>query len=357
MADTGGVRLVNPLKHLLARKPRQDAAAEQASDQTTGDWKLKMSEAEFACQELFISVPAESIARFLQHCTRRDLEDGDALLQHGTQNQDLYLILSGHCKVYLPFDSRNPVAKLKAGQSVGEISLIDHQPTTAQVVSEGKTSVLVMPEKVAWALLRSSRHVALNMLTVLTSRLRDSDALLTAIKETSTLYRHSALIDPLTNLHNRRWLSSMLPRVMQRHVSDRKPLSLLMMDIDHFKTFNDTHGHPAGDSALRTVAKILLQKLRPEDVVTRYGGEEMLAVLPNTDTEGALPVAERLRAAIHDTPVELPEKDAQAPLTISIGLATMQADQTPTQFIAVADRALYRAKTSGRDRVVAADAT
>src|SRR5690606_21484479 len=118
-----------------------------------------------------------------------------------------------------------------------------------------------------------------------------------------------------------------------------------------FKQYNDTHGHLAGDRALHTVARCLTRNLRPEDTITRYGGEELLAVLPDSDLEDARQVAERLRLAVRSTPVTHSSGEPLPSLTISLGIAQMQDGSDPEALIRAADQALYRAKKAGRDRI------
>lgn len=135
-----------------------------------------------------------------------------------------------------------------------------------------------------------------------------------------------------------------------------KPLSLLMCDIDYFKLYNDNLGHPAGDQAIRQVAEALRQcAVRPGDLVARYGGEEFVVVLSDTDSAGAQAVAEQIRNAVKDARIAHGHGGAGPWLTISIGLGTAIPDNAadPSLLLAAADEALYQAKQSGRDRVVA----
>lgn len=152
-----------------------------------------------------------------------------------------------------------------------------------------------------------------------------------------------ARTDALTGLANRRVLDETLPKVIADAQRSDRPLSVAMLDLDHFKRFNDQHGHQAGDDLLREAATAWSRELRPGDTLVRYGGEEFLVVLPACDPGGALQVADRLRAV---TP--------QA-ITASAGIATWLDGESDDAFVARADAALYRAKRAGRDRTVVAD--
>lgn len=155
--------------------------------------------------------------------------------------------------------------------------------------------------------------------------------------------------DGLTGLRNRRAFDEKLQDEQQRNARSQQPVSLLLLDIDHFKSYNDRFGHQAGDDALGEVARILQHTVRSYDMAARYGGEEFGVILPNTDKAGALEMAERLRRAVERT------EWLKRQITISIGVATLSYGQSVPALIEEADRALYSAKELGRNRVVDAD--
>ncbi|MCS7066828.1 MAG: diguanylate cyclase [Fimbriimonadales bacterium] len=157
----------------------------------------------------------------------------------------------------------------------------------------------------------------------------------------------AAITDSLTGLRNHRAFQESLLSLVQMAERYGQPLSLIMLDIDHFKQFNDRFGHPAGDELLRQVASLLRQSARAYDVVTRYGGEEFAILLPNTDLKEAIRVAERLRQQIAAT------QNPHAPITASFGVASYQPGSAPAMLLYEADSALYEAKRRGRNRVCA----
>ncbi|SFN19451.1 diguanylate cyclase (GGDEF) domain-containing protein [Pseudomonas sp. ok602] len=163
-----------------------------------------------------------------------------------------------------------------------------------------------------------------------------------------------AAVDALTGVANRRTLDQVLKREWSRAMRSGKPLSVLMIDADHFKAFNDRHGHQGGDDALRVLAKVIGENIRrPADLVARYGGEEFAVVLAETDAAGALRTAEKIRAAVeHMSSFEGDE----SPMTVSIGLSTSTAEpgQDLENLMHTADKALYEAKRRGRNCVVSA---
>jgi two-component system cell cycle response regulator len=164
-----------------------------------------------------------------------------------------------------------------------------------------------------------------------------------------------ALTDALTGLHNRRYMEAHLGNLAQRATHSERTLALLMIDIDHFKKINDTYGHPVGDEVLRTVAERLQNSVRPFDTVARWGGEEFMVVMPDSDEKVGRVVAERLRAKVGQVPVTTSQTPDGIPVTISVGIAASQPNGfDPAVIIQAADAALYRAKEGGRNRVEAA---
>jgi two-component system cell cycle response regulator len=162
-----------------------------------------------------------------------------------------------------------------------------------------------------------------------------------------------ALTDPLTQTHNRRALMERLTEELERARRYSLQLSVLMVDLDHFKAVNDSYGHVVGDEVLRGVSKILQREARAVDVVARFGGEEFVLVLPETGEDGAVALAERIRTRVAETPPVPGGEYGWLRVTVSLGVATVPSPSvnTPEDLIAVADEALYRAKAQGRNQV------
>jgi diguanylate cyclase (GGDEF)-like protein len=175
------------------------------------------------------------------------------------------------------------------------------------------------------------------------------------LAEANSRLAQLAVTDGLTGLYNHRHFHERLALEVERSQRNGLPLSLFMIDVDHFKHYNDQHGHPAGDEVLRQLARLLGDGRRANDVVARYGGEEFAIVLVDTAKFAAAKLAERLRERVADH--VFPQGDAQPEgrMTISIGVATCPDDATdPESLVRAADAALYAAKHAGRDRVVLA---
>jgi diguanylate cyclase (GGDEF)-like protein/PAS domain S-box-containing protein len=192
-------------------------------------------------------------------------------------------------------------------------------------------------------------------LTAVVETLRD----LTDEKQAQVALEQLATRDGLTGLANRRCFDDTLQAEWTRAMRARQPLSLLMVDVDHFKAYNDTHGHLGGDECLKRVAEAVASEMRANDLVARYGGEEFAVILPNQSLKGAAIVAERIRRRVER--LQLPggaatSKDGAIPMrpvTVSIGAATalVSNEHTAGELVAIADAALYRAKHLGRNRI------
>ncbi len=165
--------------------------------------------------------------------------------------------------------------------------------------------------------------------------------------------------DHLTGVFNRRILDELLGKEMERAIREGAPLSVIMLDIDNFKGYNDKYGHLQGDIALKTITKLIQRLTRKEDFVARYGGEEFIIVLPNTDIKKAKQIAERIRKKIAETKIKaisktLEKEKGYEKVTVSMGIAKL-TEQGMQHMLNQADIALYKAKEKGKNQVVVAN--
>jgi diguanylate cyclase (GGDEF)-like protein len=201
-------------------------------------------------------------------------------------------------------------------------------------------------EYLAWAILVALVATAFLAWFLGVRRALDHDRLKDAYRRLDRLAR----VDGLTGTQNRRATGEQLAAAHASARAARECISVLMVDVDHFKRINDTYGHVAGDEAIIAVAGRMQRALRPFDVLGRWGGEEFLVILPDSDPDAALAVAERLREAVRTQPVSLGASGQAIEMTVSIGVAT-SLDALPDALVHAADQALYAAKADGRDRV------
>lgn len=198
---------------------------------------------------------------------------------------------------------------------------------------------------------RSKRFITTEL-----NRIEELLCLLVYPLRNALLYKEAlqlAMRDTLTGTLNRAAFDTMLEKeidIVQRH---NNPLSLLVLDIDHFKSINDSFGHAMGDSALKALVNRVNDKIRSSDILFRYGGEEFTIVLSNTDSEGAILLAERIREAVED--MIYINDDVTMQFTVSIGVSTLAKNESGTVLFDRADKALYEAKRGGRNQVVLAD--
>jgi two-component system, cell cycle response regulator len=174
------------------------------------------------------------------------------------------------------------------------------------------------------------------------------------LRDNVQLSIEAAITDALTGLHNRRYMESHLGTLVEQSALRGKPISILVLDIDFFQAINDTHGHAAGDDVLKEFSRRLKKAVRGIDLACRYGGEEFVVVMPDTDIGVATMVAERLRRRIASEPFPINQNSRTVQATISIGIAAMRScEDNAADIVRRADQALYRAKRDGRNRVVA----
>lgn len=184
------------------------------------------------------------------------------------------------------------------------------------------------------------------------SRLANTfNAMAGSLEQSQTDLERLATLDGLTEVYNRREFNRWLSVEFERSRRDEHPVSLIMVDLDHFKQLNDTYGHQAGDAALCCVAQLLRKEVRPGDIVSRYGGEEFAIILPKSSAEDSVAVAHRIRREIAIQPIRISSED-RIHLTASLGLATFPSDvKSEESLLRKADQALFQAKKLGRNRV------
>lgn len=299
---------------------------------------------------LFEGVDLASVAAELRDSSVLTLESGQVLLDPRHLNTHIYIVLSGELLVCLEPKITNPLVRLGAGDCVGELSIIDASAPSAYVVASGETRLLGIPKPVLWRMLALQQVMALNLLHVLAHRIRENNLVLLGSLELQRQYRNKAETDALTGLHNRAWFEEVFPKQLDLCERTGQHASLLMVDIDHFKKVNDQYGHGGGDEALRHMGALLRRNLRATDLCARYGGEEIIVLMPGTEILQAQLTAERLRENIANTPLRL-QDGRELVLQVSGGIAEWQPGTALMDLVRAADQALYKAKAGGRNRI------
>ncbi len=304
---------------------------------------------------LFDNVTDPAVDALLGQCAIQRLFNGETLPNVHGATACVYVVLRGTLGSTLLVDDTQPLRsdKILPGESIGELSVLDEAVHANTLTALEETDLLVIPSRTLWKLIDEVDGVARNLLRQLSFRLRAANAQLRRREKVGEFYRQLSMLDGLTGLYNRAWLNDKLAGLVEDAHDTGRPLSLIMIDLDHFKKLNDQYGHQMGDQALRIAAAVLNTALRPSDFAVRYGGEELTVILPgNNATTGAMVaqrLCERMREAVvfEDMHVPLPH------LTASFGIATLDAQHDAEDLITRADAALYRAKQAGRNQVSA----
>lgn len=274
---------------------------------------------------------------------------GEVLLSPGGENNHIYLILSGALAVHFDSLDTPEIRELTAGWSVGEMSIFDDAEPSAYVVAKVPSQVFPIHRDLLHSLVADANPIAGNLLRLIISWLKSNTYRIVQDRMYIEELSGYANVDGLTGLYNRRWLDNALPRLLEQANHSAKSLCILMIDVDHFKKYNDTHGHLGGDHALIAVGDVLKTTVRPYDFTTRYGGEEFMVILPNTSQDEAVLIAEFIRQAIENKEICADCGTLLPKITISIGLAVSNANSSARSLIAAADVQLYRAKENGRN--------
>lgn len=304
-----------------------------------------------AASRLFQQVDLSQVEMLLGGCARHRLMPGDTLIEAGSHNQILYLVLSGQLRVYAGGRDLPANAMLEAGDCVGEISLIDGENSSALVLAAAPTELLAIPHPRMWELLDLTPLVARNLLAIMSGRLRNNNLTLVTTQSRTLEFEQAGSVDTLTGLHNRHWINESFPRLIRRCRQDRAPVCLVMADVDRLARINERNGLLTGDNLLKRIARCLAESLRPQDLIGRYGGDEFAILLPHTPIADAQVIATRLCAAILAAEIVAPP--SHEPLTLSCGVTPVKAEDDLTGAFTRTERALLQAKTNGRNRVEA----
>jgi len=301
--------------------------------------------------ELFKGVQPDDVQALLQDCDRVDLDGGELLLSPGDKNENVYIILSGELTIHVESTDTPSLATMEVVECVGEMSIIEDRDPSAFVLATQPTHLLVIHKNVLWDMVNASHEFSKNLLIVLSERVRSHNRFIAESIGDWRKFQKHATTDALTGLGNRHAMEESFPREVKRCAQDKHDVSLVMVDVDQFKSFNDKFGHVAGDSALSAVARIIRKQFRPRDLLVRYGGDEFSVLLPGVSASESLIIAERVRAAVSGNTEDSDDSLIRIPIKISMGVAELKDGGNFESLLRDSDAALYRAKNAGRNRV------
>lgn len=313
---------------------------------------LPFTAGELEALPLFRFVPLECIEGILEHSRVICLNRGERFEPAGPLGRTIHLILDGRLALYYDVRERDDAPlHLERGEIVGQ-SLVSGEPEVpCTLVAADTTRIMVLEEDLIWSLAQASHAAACNLLGILLrgrggSPLEDFSG---TVRDYAL--RNQAVVDPLTGFQSRRWLEGILSRQAERFAASGRPLSLVMIDIDAFRAFNERHGRTGGDRALHEVAKTLRNSLRPGELVARYGGDTFAVLLPETDTATAWMIADRLRQRLMHTVIDMGDGTMLPPLSLSAGVAGAIPGIDGPTLLDNSLAALDRAKVSGGNTV------
>jgi diguanylate cyclase (GGDEF)-like protein len=318
---------------------------------------------------IFSDLSDEEIRELLELLHPRRLSEGQMVFEEGDPGGELFVVESGAVGISVTLDDGKnlEIAAFEKGDFFGEMSIFEKEPRSATCTAKCPSRLLAVNEREFFRLIESNPtsagKVMARMLDVTRQRLEDTGGFLSDMVQWGEEARRRAITDPLTGLYNRRYLDEALEEYFMKARTGSKPLSLVMLDLDHFRQINETLSEKAGDRVIKAAAEIYKRFLRPTDVAARYGGDEFTFILPDTDAAAARTIMEDIRRTIEES--DLLEGIAPAgrdsegvsPLrvTTSQGLACYPEHAGEARSLReAADNALYRAKETGRNRIVVA---
>ena len=319
----------------------------QAAGLTNSDYQRSL----LSGLDLFHDVHPDDIQALLQECERRDLITGEVLLSPDVPNEYIFVILSGALNVHVGSPDAPILATMEIGECAGEMSIIEDRDPSAYVIAAESTHVLVIHQSILWEMVNVSHQFSKNLLIVLSERVRSHNHYIAESFGNLQRFERNATTDALTGLGNRHAMDESFPREISRCHQDEKPISLIMIDVDQFKLFNDKFGHVAGDRALSAVAKVLQNQFRQRDLLVRYGGDEFAVLLPGVAEVEALAIADRVRIAVSGSTETHSDSLILIRVHISLGVAQLAENSDGESLLRAADKALYRAKNAGRNAV------
>jgi diguanylate cyclase (GGDEF)-like protein len=288
-----------------------------------------------------------------------EIEKGTTIFKEGEDGSTLYIVKSGKISISIRLSDgkEREIAEFSGGDFFGEMSIFENAPRSATCTTKEKSILYSLHAEDFFDLIECHPYIAIKimyrMLNIASQRLRNTSEFLSDMVLWGERARKRAITDRLTGVYNRRFLEDALDQNFVLSIKNKKPFSLIMVDLDHFREINEQYGDRVGDKILLSVVGVFQGNLRKQDVIARYGGDEFTILLPNTDVSTAQSIAQKICNEVANLDLL---KNLRGPIdlvTTSQGLATFPLHaESLHKLREMADEALYRAKNEGRNRVI-----
>ncbi len=288
--------------------------------------------------------------------------EGSYICREGEEGSELFIIESGTATASIKIDDNEEkiLTEFTTGDFFGEVAIFENAQRSASIIAREESSLLTLDKQDFLAIMEKWPMVAIKMmkeiLDITSGRLSHTSSFISEMVKWGDNASRRAITDELTGVYNRRYLDSALEDHFEKSRKHKKSLSVIMADMDFFRDVNESYSHETGDRYIVEVASVFQKCLRESDIIARYGGDEFTILLPETEKEKAMELAESIRATVEQLDFLKNIEGPDLPLSVSLGLAVFPNHCTTLDDLKkLADEALYRAKESGRNKVVAAD--
>jgi diguanylate cyclase (GGDEF)-like protein len=312
--------------------------------------------------DLFSLLSGDEISKIIKSLHSISFDADEILFKEGDEGNELFIVTAGKVAsfVVLPNGSKREIAEFKSGDFFGEMSIFENAYRSATCFTKEKTSLLTLKERDLFEMILYNPEIAIKimyrMLNITAERLLDRSEFLSDMVQWGEEARKRAITDEVSGIYNRRFLDDSLVTYFEKSRNNNSPLSLIMIDIDNFKKFSELYNQKQINIIIVKLVSVFKKYFRETDIIARYGGDEFMIILPDTDQDAAFKIAEKIRKAVSKLQLsDTLHKDTRQ-ITISQGISSYPENADDLETLKVkADKTLYKAKLEGRDKVLIAD--
>ncbi|HQO03680.1 MAG TPA: GGDEF domain-containing protein [Spirochaetota bacterium] len=311
--------------------------------------------------EIFSTLTTDEINQIVNNSRFVEYNAGDVLFREGDEGHELYIVENGIVTISIDLQNgtEKELAAIHSGDFLGEMSIFEDAPRSASCYAKTKTRLLMLNQNEFFQMIDQHPEIAVKimyrMLNITTRRLRNTNEFVADTVRWGEEARRRAITDELTGVYNRRYLDEVYKKQCELAMVNKSTLTMIMVDLDHFRDINDQYGNDVGDELLREVVKIFRKHFRHKDFIARYGGDEFTVLMPGEHLTESIVIAGRVCEDIACLAILEKLKGDIKQLTTSQGIAAYpDCTDEAAELRVLADKALYSAKENGRNRVVSA---